>query len=619
MRFRLFLFGFILILSIPTLLMGKNIRTNPDLLPDTVLRKKSDRFYDSVYKKMKRTKMTEVLYSLAFIPPTSDQLSDSVNIRKSDSPFDTLKNKIIRKIHIICLDPFGPNIYDTSAQAITAAGKAGNTLHIKTRPYVIRMNLLIHSGDSIDPVKISDNIRLIKDLSFIDDARFIFSPVNSGNDSVDVTVITKDVWSIGIDIPVITTSRLVGNLYDANFLGLGDRLQFNMSLASRRAPLFRVDGFNYYYTNIAGTFINADIGFTQEDNGDQNIYGSLNRGFITNEARFAGGFSYNLRKDIYTPEDSISKAAWYNDYGFWGGRSFLVNREKHSWRLVIAQSIIWRHFFSRPEITIDKNRGFYDLFRILTGLSFSRNNYYITNYFAEFGKTENIPYGYLFQVTFGPDRTDFYTRWYTGLNLSAGKYFDKFGYLQGYFKTGMFMNGSIMEDAVVKMNIRYFSPLLVSRNSKYRIRNHFELDYRIGFNQRMNNPDYFDVNNKLRIFKINDSESFLVQKSLVANIISITYTPWYLYGFRFGLIGKLQAAMFALKNEVLFQSPVFSSISASIMIKNDNLIFPTFFIGAAYYFNAKGITPFQFFFHSGVDYQIYDFNVSSPYEETLGN
>ena len=77
----------------------------PAINPKSV--KRSNTFYDSVYKKFSRRKFSRLLYGLAFRPPENPTPTGNSHNVKSEVPFKQYAGKVIRHIRIESLDPFG--------------------------------------------------------------------------------------------------------------------------------------------------------------------------------------------------------------------------------------------------------------------------------------------------------------------------------------------------------------------------------------------------------------------------------------------------------------------------------------------------------------------------------
>jgi hypothetical protein len=263
---------------------------------------------------------------------------------------------------------------------------------------------------------------------------------------------------------------------------------------------------------------------------------------------------------------------------------------------------------------------YFNTTRFLTGLAFSANNYYLTDYILHFGKPENIPYGKAFKITLGPEITDFYTRLYGGIDLSAGDFINGFGYLSGRTVLGGYFYHRAAEDCVLKMSLKYLSPLYMSRNKKFKFRGYLLSDYRFGFNFRDNNPDYSNINRDFLIDQVKYDTVFHGRKSLSAGLSIVMYTPLYFYGFRFAFMLQGKGGFIADHAESLFHQPFFSGVGMGILIRNDNLIFPPFLISIFYYTKVpQGVPWWQFRFDQNVGITFPDYNVTMPQTENLLN
>ncbi len=597
----------------------------PESAHDTTRQKisneqRSKNFYDSIYRKFHRSQFAKLLYDLAFVAPPDLKLPDTVQKIRSDSPFDKYEGKVIRTITIKSLDPFGTSVVDTTSSAISGVGKALNTVHIETRAYIIRRQLLFKPGDLVDPIRFGENIRIIRDLSFISSANILISQPDPENDSVDVTVITKDVWSIGFDVPVITPNRVVFRLYDANFLGTGDRFSNTFSMEPYRAPFFRWDGASYIFSNIGGSFIDANIHFNQDDDRNLNIGGGFQRTFFTIMTRWAGGLDFEYNELVNIHSEELKDIAYYTDQNLWLGQAFLLKNRKVPTRFILSEAAYWRNFSSRPAVSVDSNSAYYNRIQTFAGFSFSRNNYYVSDYIFRFGLPENVPYGRLVQLLLGPEWNDFYSRVYAGFTLAGGDYFGTAGYFSGSFKIGGYIYNFNYEDAVMKLNLIYMSPLFPRKSDRYRFRTFFSSDYKVGFNLRTNNKAQVDLNRDLAISKIGNDSVFSGTQLLAGNLRMIMYTPWFFYGFKFGLMLHLQGGFISIGDESLFRQPFYTGIGTGILIRNDNLIFPTVTISFYIYPNhPEGVPLLQVNFLQNATYNFPDFNVSQPHAETLEN
>ena len=125
----------------------------------------------------------------------------------STNPYDTIVNvesidnftpyagKTIRNIYVERIG-FEKSIYDSAKKVTTTITKVANALHSDTREKTIRQHIFFKQYQPLNPYELADNERFIRDKDFILDCRIVATPVE-GTDSVDVTVVTRDVFSLG--------------------------------------------------------------------------------------------------------------------------------------------------------------------------------------------------------------------------------------------------------------------------------------------------------------------------------------------------------------------------------------------------------------------------------------
>src|SRR5580698_3193954 len=150
---------------------------------------------------------------------------------KAESPYKAYEGKIIRHIYIRGYG-FEQTFTDTSKRLQYRGTQILNHLHHKTRDWVIRNNLFIKENTPVNAYKLADNERLIRSLNFIQDARILVAVQPDNTDSVDLVVIVKDLFSINGALGELNASPpgIRSNISEANFLGMGQRIQLGMNL-----------------------------------------------------------------------------------------------------------------------------------------------------------------------------------------------------------------------------------------------------------------------------------------------------------------------------------------------------------------------------------------------------
>ena len=127
---------------------------------------------------------------------TRKRRSDPVAAVRSEAAFLPYEGRVIRNIILRHID-FQKTVYDTTKNIRNTITKVGNKLHSTTKDWVIRDNLFIREDSPLNPYKLADNERHLRDLDFLLDAKFYIIPLNHSPDSVDIVVLTRDVFSLG--------------------------------------------------------------------------------------------------------------------------------------------------------------------------------------------------------------------------------------------------------------------------------------------------------------------------------------------------------------------------------------------------------------------------------------
>jgi hypothetical protein len=108
-------------------------------------------------------------------------------------------------------------------------------IHVRTRPDVIRRELLFAPGDTVDTLSVAESLRRLRKLSFLDYARVEARqcPTQTG-ESLALTVVTRDSWTTRPDIRGSSVSPRIG-LTERNLFGTGRTV--GIDLASRNGTI----------------------------------------------------------------------------------------------------------------------------------------------------------------------------------------------------------------------------------------------------------------------------------------------------------------------------------------------------------------------------------------------
>ncbi len=538
--------------------------------PDTISRA----FYDTIRVRSEKRKLTSLLYDMLFVTPPS--AGNGREKMKSTSPYDEFEGKVIRNRKVIRINAFGTEIDNPIEFDQSKADRLLNSTYAKTRPFVLNQYLVFRAGDTVSSLEMADNERLLRELPFVEDARIIIVPADSN--LVDVAVIVRENYPYGFSFQFDGIPSGTVKLYDKNFAGLGHELALTLpyNFDEYEYPGF---GIKYAVRNIARTFSDLELDFS-DGLGSTKMGGIYRRGFTTSDTKYAWSASIRLN---YTSEDLDTMVTpeplrfVYHDY--WGARSFMLDRESVT-RFIVSARYNINNVFRRPEI--DDN-SYYRLqsYQLITGsLAISSQRFINTSLIYSYGRTEDIPYGYLLELTGGRELNEFKYRNYGGFKASYGNVFTRFGYLYGGISFSTFFNQGNTEQGLFETRLRYFTPLIKAGGSK--IRTFVNLYYIRGFDRYTDEYLYLRNNDLIRGFR---NDSITGNNRFIATFEPVLFTARPRLGFRFAIFAFADAG-FLIRGAVNSGDyDYISALGAGVRIRNDRLVLNTIQIRLAWYPN----------------------------------
>ncbi len=545
-------------------------------------------FYDSLKARASKKILMKKLYDFVIVRhDTSIKKPITGSGEISYMNFSGMK---ILRIEIKRLDVFGANVNNPALNNPSKIENLFNNTHVNTNENIIRKNLLFSVGDTISPLTLSDNERILRQLSFIDDARIIVVPEPDGG--ADIIVLTKDVYSLGGSYNYGGLKKGSVEIFEKNILGIGHEIGIEMPFDSRKvnSPGF---GAHYLVDNIAKSFINLNI-YYRNGLGERTYGFNLSRKLVSSTTKYAGGISV---KQMYTSIDldtlPVPEPLKYNLQDYWIARSFLLNRETVT-RIIIGARYLNNNVFAKPIILAD---SYYNLqkYRILLGsAALSIQKYYKTNLIYSYGRTEDIPYGALFKVTVGKEVNEFKNRSYLGTEISLGKSINRVGYLYTSAGFATFFNNQRTEQGILSIRMKYFSNLITL--GKNRIRNFIAFEYTRGFDRNRDEHLIYYNENGFSGFR-NDSVNGT--RRLCLSLESVLFSPVNLYGFRFAFFGFADFSSLNGPNQVYEKGTSLSGIGMGIRIRNDNLVLNTFQLRLGFFPNPPRYSRINYVTFSG--------------------
>ena len=531
-------------------------------------------FFDSLKVRASKNNLTRKLYS--FLVINRDTIFKKHFTGTSDASYISYSGKKIRKITVKRLNVFGASIYNPGSVNPNKIENILNKTHFNTNENIIRKNLLFSEGQTISPLVLSDNERLLRQLPYIDDARIVVVPLS--DDEADIIVYTKDVYSLGGSFTYNGLKKGNISVFDKNIFGMGHEfgldIPYNSTLPD--SPGF---GVHYIADNIVKSFINLNVYYIH-GLGERTYGFALSRKLVSFTTKYAGGISIRQMFTSSTLDTLIIPAPLkYNLQDYWLSRSFLVNKESVS-RIIIGVRYTNNNVFDHPVILPESfyNLQKYKLFIASAALSIQK--YTKTNLIYSYGRTEDVPYGALIKFTTGREFNEFKQRTYLGSEISFSKSVKSLGYFYTYTGFSTYLNKNKTEQGVLSLGLSYFSNLVNLRNSK--IRNFVYFSYLRGFGRYTNENLRFITNDGFSGFS-NDSVNGT--QRLTLSLESVLFSPINPYGFRFAFFGFADFSFLSATNQIVGNGYSLSSIGVGIRVRNDNLVFNTLQLRIGYYPN----------------------------------
>lgn len=502
-------------------------------------------------------------------------------VARTDQP--SYEGNTVGTIQIMRLEPFGTDIDDTAKILKDGLIITGNAIHVITNKRIILNNLLFDEGDVLGALTLAESERLLRSLEYIQDVR-IYGKMRENSNTVDILVITKDVFSIDLGLNPTDYNEIEVMVRDANMFGLGHEFRNNFIFSTVRRPGY--EG-RYSVQSIFGTYMRADIQYANTLD-SMLAGGGFNRDFVSTEIRDAGGLSYYYR--LMTPyqkdDDERLTRIKYGSHILdgWYGHSFPLKTKSNEFAdhttFVIAGRSILSKFTERPENIEDSSRLFQDNILSLVGLTYSRSSFHKEILLFRFGITEDIPVGRTFTVTGGYEAGEVASRYYTGLGISIGRHFRKAGYFFNNLEWGSFIHQKTLEDGAAQFTSAYYSRLIAPQRD-FKERLFLTLRYVHGINRTYRNDrlDFYDYNILPGI------ESFDVSGNNVLGAgagISM-YSPWTVIGFRLGFQAFTNLSYISEANNWEIQSRPYWGMGAGLRLNNESFLFGTISASFTFY------------------------------------
>jgi hypothetical protein len=510
------------------------------------------------------------------------------------NPYKEYAGMIIRNIMVSTLS-FNENINDTNLVKNNFALRVANFLHKNTKDQVVRNNLFFHKGEKLLPLLVADNERYLRDLTFVQDARIIILP-SLDKDSVDLLVLTKDVFSIGAKVNLSGPNKAIVEVREDNIHGSGSAIAFRGIFDRVRNPQYGY-GANFTRRNIKGTFFDWTTGFETFNPSystgrreEVTIYTRVVKPFVSRFAKWTGALDLSYNKNINVYNDaSFSQLQKYTNerYDIWAGYNLGYKKARkrseaeQKFRSFIAVRGLYVKFDKIPlQYKDSATSSFVNINGGLFAYTLYKQNFYRTNYIYGFGRNEDVPTGLSTTLLTGWTNKAGKQRKYYGVD-AEGNYFSKKGYFGSLkFKTGGYAYRSKMEDITLLLSGEGFTKLKKVGKSWFN-RNFVSMSFaRLFKTTPTNEPLYLQSQYGLPYFT---NSSIVADARTSIKFESVFFNTNKVLGFRFAPFIFSEFSFINALNDSSGNTNGYSALGGGIRSRNENLIFGTIEL-KGYYF-----------------------------------
>lgn len=528
-----------------------------------------------------------------------------------DRQYDRHNYKVVRRVDVKTLDAFGFSLNDTTRVPRNILEKGGNALHIKTARRKIRKLLLFRPDEELQPQALAETERLLRQTNFLLDARVVVNEKTSTKDSIDIKVLTKDVFSISAGLQVRDVGAGLLTLRDKNFLARGHDFRNRLDYGLSSPQTWRYEG---SYTVPMRRYIGVQARYRNQWQYEE-AGASLYRGFVSVNTRYAYAinvtrFNQGLQRTF--PEDGTIPE--YDPVGStvadaWVGRAFQPRSYDLGYdnpaRIVVAARSIRTDYYRRP------NPSYRGSSTALMSVGYSVRHYYKDRYLFGFGRTEDVPTGSLLTFTSGYDVNPSGGRSYFAGRVGLAGFNPLRGYLYVNGEYGRYFRSGRWQEGAFSSEILAFTRLYHTGNWQWR---HFFWQRSIIGIGRAPSDLQLNIAGDRGLRGFSDDGFLRGSSRFVLNYEANVFTPVSFLGFRLAGIAWADVAWLSTNGRPSpFQSKPFTGFGMGLRFRNEYLAVNTiqllFGVYPQGFDDGKGTRLFQ---STRSYYRFNDFSFGQP-------
>lgn len=591
----------------------ENVLSRPTVfLPDSLIRDTLKYEYVKIKNVAYRSSFTKELYKMIFVNPRPGRVN-VMRTQNSEERFMEYAGKRIKSIDIKVLPPYGTSVYDTSYSELDLGWlkHVANKIHIKSADRILQKQLTLKPGMRLNPFEVVQNEILLRHLDNIDDATIMVEEDPENPEEVNLFVICKDQFSWGAEVSSNFLNNFRIGIVNKNFLKLGHVVEYDFSYRGTKDQKWG-NMLQYKVNSAFGSHFDI-TGYYQNDYSAKQLWGRIERPFVTAWIKWAGGVSASrvYRSDIL-PDINIEHqdvAFDYHAVDVWIGKSFLLKTKHHYNRnFYLTARFLNTIFDARPEVTSDTNQFYYNRRNYFGSFIFRKLKYYKANLIYDFGRTEDIPSGFYSELTFGYENNEFENSGYIGYQARYSHFDFQTERLYSFDAAlGSYVNGGGFERGLFRIGLHHISNL--QNLGSWRFRFYNDVNYITGFRRYPSDYLYFQDYDILGF----DSDTLRGNQKLSTSLSATFFLPYIKKGFRMALTGFVDVGAIAPENTSVFKSKSYWGLGFAVNLRNDNIVFKNISLRLSFYPSAPpDMRTVEASMSGNLQNGFYDFQVYKP-------
>jgi hypothetical protein len=530
----------------------------------------------------------------------TDPLLPAEGAVKNEAAFNPYRGKIIRHILVQKIG-FTKSVNDTVKVVKNLFNDIGDALHKGTAQKVILHNLFFAPGDSVYPYLMADNERFLRALTYLQDARITIQSDAGNMDSVDVIVLSKDVFPVGGSLEEGSDKMASFEVNDDNLFGSGNRLQIRNLFDADRKPHYGI-GFEFLKRNLAGSFVNLALGYRNEapafNSGrreEKNLYLQGELPLVSPYHVWTGAFeiAQHFTENSYRP-DSLYVSDFkyrYRIIDAWvgyniGARKQLQQNFKSRFKKLISLRGVKRSFQDVPNLfKTNYNIGYSNLVSVLGAFTIFEQDYYHTNFLYGFGRNEDVPEGFSMSLIGGWTNRNLISRPYMGFDYQRNYFSNRKNYINYILRLGSFYNNGRFEDISFLTSVEYFTKLRKLGQGSWYVRHFLSGSITQLGNTVLNDP--LRLTSDYGIPQLFNPD-LKASTRLTFNWETVCYNTWKFVGFSFAPFAYTNITYLKPFGAPLATSDLYTALGGGVRTRNENLVFGTMELKAYYYPRTTG-------------------------------